>query len=177
MRATMSAIVVVGLLATSSGCAGLHETSRPTTADCTLQLRIDDDVYSQRGNLERTHRGKLLGLADASDCSDVGPDSLGSYFPEDPRSIRVWAVPGFESSEVGRRGRRRACPTAAIRARRRRPCLGIHQPDALAAAAGVLDELELFVAPIALGSGTPLPAPDGPYGLGTEMSWVVEESS
>ena len=31
--------------------------------------------------------------------------------------------------------------------------------------AGVLDELELFVAPIALGSGTPLLAPDGPYGL------------
>ena len=43
--------------------------------------------------------------------------------------------------------------------------------------AGVLDELELFVAPIALGSGTPLLAPDGPYGLGTEMSCVVEESS
>ncbi len=31
--------------------------------------------------------------------------------------------------------------------------------------AGVLDEIELFVAPIALGSGTPLLAPDGPYGL------------
>ena len=31
--------------------------------------------------------------------------------------------------------------------------------------ADVLDELELFVAPIALGNGTPLLAPDGPYGL------------
>ena len=95
MRATMSAIVVVGLLAPSSGCAGLHETNRSTTADCTLQLRIDADVYTQHGPIRPHPERQVARICGRLGLQRCRPGRTWRVFPRGPA-----ADPGLVGARI-----------------------------------------------------------------------------
>jgi Family of unknown function (DUF6281) len=68
------------------------------TADCDNQVRYQGTVYTHRGFSSQDVA--RVGMADASNCSDTGPDARGPYFPANPRQVEVLAFDGIPTSEA-----------------------------------------------------------------------------
>lgn len=86
------------LLTALVACSDSEDPTSAGTADCAIVIRIDDTQFIEHGLTKRA--GESLGDADMSACDDTGANARGPYFPDDPKKVEAWSVPGFEVSDV-----------------------------------------------------------------------------
>lgn len=90
----MRALLVLLLAVAVTGCVQQD----PGTADCTVQIRVDDVVYSSYGLTDEP--ASEHGTAERAECHDVGADAEGSVFPDDPETVTTWAFDGHSPDQV-----------------------------------------------------------------------------
>lgn len=94
MRRALAGLMILAVAA----CA---EESGTATADCTNQVRYDGTVYAHYAST--TLGITPLGSADQASCDDTGVPGdppKGSYFPEDPEQVDVFAIDGYPVEQV-----------------------------------------------------------------------------
>ena len=69
-----------------------------TTADCSNQVRFDGTVYTGYAFTDR--EATEVGVADKTECHDVGEDAEGSAFGDDPEQVDVSSFEGYSADEV-----------------------------------------------------------------------------
>jgi hypothetical protein len=93
---TAAATVAVTVGLTLTACGGNEAPT--TTADCSLQVRLEGIVYTSYGFTD--HRATHYGQADVAECEDVGQDARGSVFPSSPRHVRTWTFAAYPPTKV-----------------------------------------------------------------------------
>jgi hypothetical protein len=78
--------------------AACTESGAGATSDCTTTVRFDDRVYQQNGWVDEV--GEPLGEADLAACEDAGPNARGPYFPDNPKKVAVWSIPGKQQGNI-----------------------------------------------------------------------------
>jgi Family of unknown function (DUF6281) len=106
MKWIVGAAAVASLLA---GCGGGQEPGGEVeprgedeivaaAADCVVQVRFEGTIYSGTGY--SAQKGTRIGIADESNCDDIGENARGPYFPSDPRQVEVVAFEGIPTTEA-----------------------------------------------------------------------------
>ena len=104
MRTTIAAAL---LLAALAGCGTSSDEAASTgTSDCEAGIRFKGATYLEAGYSdvagERSgeRSGERAGEAILGECDDQGADAAGLAFPEDARTVKVWAVPHVEPDQA-----------------------------------------------------------------------------
>lgn len=77
-----------------TGCAS-GPASNSGSGDCSTVVRFDGRLYKEEGFTKSVN--ERIGQADLAACDDTGANARGPFFPDDPKQIAVWSVPGKNS--------------------------------------------------------------------------------
>lgn len=116
MRRTITAVLCV-LSTTLAGCGTSSDEAASTgTSDCQEGVRFEGATYTEVGYVDAA--GGRAGEAVLGECHDLGRDFAGLTFPEDARTVEVWAVRKVDPGQaIGRKlptGSRCSLPRASM---------------------------------------------------------------